>query len=133
MWNLKSITRATVLAVAASMVAVAPVSAQTLIESYRAYIGWADLHNSKGARLTTPIQVLRQDRANVHRFGISQAGDEWDSLFGDYDMRSAMERWARNGAIGPQARYYLNNGGGPILVRVFKRNNGARFIRVTAP
>lgn len=75
----------------AALMAASPTMAQDVVGTYVAYIGRADLFNSNGQRLDAPWQVLRQDRANFHRFGISQPGDEWDPFFGSIDNRAAME------------------------------------------
>ena len=105
--------------------------AQDLIGSYSAYIGWDDLHNSKGARLTAPWQVVRQDRANFHRFGISQPGDQWDPFFSSYENRAAMERMIMNGTIEPSAAQILMQGGATVLVRIYGSGGMGNSIRVT--
>ena len=74
-----------------------PTIAQDLVGSYVAYIGRDDLYSSKGVRLTEPWQILRQDRANYHRFGIRQRGDESDSFFNNMENRGIMERMIMNG------------------------------------
>ena len=94
----------------------APAAAQSPMGSYQAFVGQADLVNSRGERLTEAWQVLRQDRANVHRFGIRQPGDEIDPYFGSLDGRAAMERMLQGGAIpGPVAGAIM---GGGVAVRV---------------
>ncbi len=108
-----------------------PLSAQELIGSYAAYIGQDDLYNSRGARLTEPWQVLRQDRANYHRFGISQPGDEWDPFFGDMNNRAAMERMIMNGRIDPAARQGLLRGDTTVVVRIYGRDNIGQYVEVT--
>ena len=105
--------------------------AQELIGSYVAYIGAPDLHNSKGARLTQPWQVLRQDRANFHRYGISQPGDEFDPFFGSIDNRKIMERMVMNGSIDPQAAKRLMNGGATVFVRIYGSGNIGTSLTVT--
>lgn len=119
-----------VLAVMALSLASA-VQADSLIGSYVAYIGHADLYNSSGARLTEPWQVLRQDRANYHKFGISQPGDEWDSFFGSVDNRAAMERMIMNGRIDPGAAQILLNGGATVFVRIYGERSIGRHVQVT--
>lgn len=119
-----------VLAVMALSLASA-VQADSLIGSYVAYIGRADLYNSSGARLTEPWQVLRQDRANYHKFGISQPGDEWDSFFGSVDNRAAMERMIMNGRIDPGAAQILLNGGATVFVRIYGEGSIGRHVQVT--
>lgn len=102
--------------------------ADSLIGQYTAYIGRDDLYNSSGARLSEPWQVLRQDRANYHRFGVSQPGDEWDPFFADIDNRAAMERMVMNGYINPSAARNLVNGGAMVVVRIY--GDGGRGNRV---
>lgn len=108
-----------------------PAAAQALIGSYTAYIGRDDLYNSKGARLGEPWQVLRQDRANFHRFGIAQPGDEWDPFFGSIENRAAMERMIMNGRIDPAARRNLLQGGATVFVRIYGSGGVGRYLDVT--
>ena len=60
------------------------------IGSYGAYLGPEDLVNSKGVRLTTVGQIVQQDRANYHRFGIRHQWDEYDPWFGTQGNRAAI-------------------------------------------
>lgn len=108
-----------------------PAAADDLIGAYVAYIGKADLTNSKGKRLREPWQVLRQDRANYHRYGISQAGDEWDPFFGSIDNRAAMEQMVMNGKIDPRAAKNLVNGGATVFVRIYGRGSLGTSVQVT--
>lgn len=121
-----------VLTIVVAAVAALPaaVSAQELIGSYVAYIGQQDLYNSKGARLSAPWQVLRQDRANFHRFRISQPGDEWDPFFGAIDNRAAMERMIMKGYINPQAARNVMNGGAMVIVEIYGRGNTGTSVNV---
>lgn len=117
---------------AAGLIALStPVSAQDLIGAYTAFISNNDLYNSRGARLTQPWQVLRQDRANYHRFGIRQPGDEWDPFFGSMENRAAMERMIMNGSIDPVARQNLLQGGATVFVRIYGSGGVGRYVNVT--
>ncbi|MEN9061859.1 MULTISPECIES: hypothetical protein [Ponticoccus] len=108
-----------------------PASAQDVVASYAAYIGDRDLFNSNGERLTAPAQVLRQDRANYHRFGIAQAGDEWDPLFGSADNRAAMESMVNAGSIEPGAAQILMSGGAMVLVQIFGSGGVGTSVQVS--
>jgi len=105
--------------------------ADEIIGSYVAYIGRDDLYNSKGARLKEPWQILRQDRANYHRFGISQSGDEWDPFFGNIDNRAIMERMIMNGSISSSARNGLVQGGATVFVRIYGSGSHGKSVKVT--
>ena len=108
----------------------APLSAQDLLGQYTAFIANDDLYNSSGARLSEPWQVLRQDRANYHRFGIRQPGDQWDPWFGDLDNRAAMERMVMQGRIDPVARRNILNGGAMVQVFIYGRNGVGTYVDV---
>ena len=64
--------------------------AQPLLR-YRARIGPQDHLNSRGDELHSAGGILRQDRANVHRFGVRDSEDEVDSMFHDQERRSWLE------------------------------------------
>jgi hypothetical protein len=113
-----------------AMLLAGPVLAQDLIGSYAAYIGEDDLYNSEGARLTEPWQVLRQDRANFHRFGISQDGDEWDPFFEDANNREAMENMIRRGYIDPDAERMILSGGAMVYVNVYGAGGVGDYVEV---
>lgn len=121
----------TLLTALALSLAAATAQAQDLIGTYTAYIGEDDLYNSKGARLSEPWQVLRQDRANFHRFGRSQHGDEWDGFFGSIENRGAMERMIMNGYINPAAARNLINGGATVYVEIYGRGGYVDYLNVT--
>ncbi|PID37165.1 MAG: hypothetical protein CR993_01760 [Rhodobacterales bacterium] len=114
-----------------SLLGGAPAMAQDVIDSYVAYIGRADLYNSKGTRLRQPWQILRQDRANFHRFGISQDGDEWDSFFASMKNRGIMERMVRDGYIEPSAARAIVGGGAYVLVRIYGHGSRGEYVGVT--
>lgn len=107
-----------------------PALADELIEEYNAYIGQDDLFNSDGMQLTQPWQVIRQDRANYHRFGISQPGDDDDSFFASAKNRERAERMIRNGTITRDARNALLGGDVTINVQIWRGDDGD-YINVT--
>ncbi|WP_112313208.1 hypothetical protein [Pseudogemmobacter bohemicus] len=119
-----------ILATALGLGLAAPVAAQELLEEYTAYIGPADLVNSKGKRLTQPWQILRQDRANFHKFGKGDPGDEWDSFFGDVKNRDAMEKMLMGGTMSKGARQAIVNGGAVVVVQIWGRGGTGNFITV---
>ena len=107
-----------------------PVAAQSLIADYSAFVGSQDLSNSNGARLTQPWQVIRQDRANVHRFGITQPGDDWDPVFGDFNARGQLEGLLSRGFISGEASDAILRGNVRIRVRVFGQGTVPERIEV---
>ena len=70
----------------------APALAQNgYVTSYCATLSYDDHFASDGYPLDTAAQVIRQDRANVHEFGVSDPGDEYESVFGNKDYRAWLE------------------------------------------
>lgn len=107
-----------------------PAAAQQLLASYAAHIGVDDLYNSQGARLTEPWQVLRQDRANFHRFGISQFEDEWDPIFHSIEARAQFEQLIRAGRIDPNARRMILAGNATVYVEVWGWGDSLHSVNV---
>ncbi len=102
----------------------------TLLDSYVAYVGEDDLYNSSGKRLDQPWQIIRQDRANFHRFGIRDRLDENDGFFASSANRDAMERMLARGTISNSARRAIVGGGAVIQVDVLSAN-GRDWVEVT--
>lgn len=127
MKNRSAFLLATVLAVGLST---GVARADRLVEEYNAYIGEEDLYNSYGERLSEPWQIVRQDRANYHRFGTSQPGDEGDSFFGSAANREKAERMIEHGTIETRAARALVRGNVLINVQIFRGADGD-YINVT--
>ena len=100
------------------------------IGSYTAYIGREDLFASDGVRLTQPWQILRQDRANVHRFGIRQSGDSGDGFFASANNRAAMERMVMQGRISPAAARAIVSGGSMVQVTLYGTGDSVRYLDI---
>lgn len=90
-----------------------------LLDSYVAFIGPNDHFNSKGGRLTEPWQIIRQDRANYHRFRVRDPGDEGDIFFSSMANRGRMERMILNGYINPNAAWRIVNENVWIQVEIY--------------
>ena len=107
-----------------------PAHADPLIAEYNAYIGEDDLYNSNGERLSEPWQVIRQERANFHKFGIRQDGDEDDDFFSILENRARAERMIRDGTMTRSARALLLEGNVMINVKVFEGSDGD-YLQIT--
>lgn len=101
-----------------------------LLESYRAYIGRSDLFNSSGVRLTRPWQIIRQDRANVHLYGVRDRGDQLDSFFADAANRQIMEGMLQNGKMSAEAAQMIILGDVWIDVEIYGSGGIGRWIDV---
>ncbi|WP_415183761.1 lysozyme inhibitor LprI family protein [Phaeovulum sp.] len=112
--------------------AIAPVHAQQLLDSYTAVISIEDRVNSKGSPLTSLAQILAQDRANVHRFGIRQQGDVIDATFGSSEARGRFAELLARGMLGPGVAEAIARGSAPLLnVQVYGSAGRPYYLSVT--
>jgi hypothetical protein len=118
------------LAIAATAWMPAPAQAQQLVGSYVALLSEADHLNSNGQRLTSAAAIIRQDRANFHRFGIRDAEDQDDTFFADEGNRAALEQMLERGRADPGVISRIVNGTALIKVDIYRGVSGP-FIRVT--
>jgi hypothetical protein len=112
------------------LAAVSAAHAQEVLDEYSAYISENDLHNSNGDRLRQPWQIIRQDRANVHRYGLADADDEGDYYFADADNRALLESLVAEGHISRAAGRAIVQGDVWIYVQVFGRGDRASHVTV---
>jgi len=115
------------------MAATAPqAAAQELIASYMAHLSSRDHFNSRGGRLRNAAAIIRQDRANFHRFGLRDPADEWDSFFSSISNRARMENMLNNGTSDPGTRSLIVNGTPIVKVEIYGRGSRGIYIRVLA-
>jgi|HigsolmetaAR202D_1030399.scaffolds.fasta_scaffold55423_2 hypothetical protein len=105
-------------------------SAQELITTYTAQLSQRDHFNSNGQRLTTAAAIIRQDRANYHRFGRRDAADEWDPVFGDMAARARMEALLNAGTSHPSAIQAIVNGTPIVTVEVWGHAGRIAYVNV---
>jgi hypothetical protein len=115
---------------AQSRITAGPGLTNSPVEEYSAYIGEDDLYNSSGARLIKPWQIIRQDRANFHRWGIVDAGDEYDSFFADELNRAALENMLANGEMSRAAANAIVGGGAWIHVQIYGQDRTGYYVAV---
>jgi len=125
-----AIAMAIVLAAILAIGAPPSAQAQQLIGSYVALLSEADHFNSSGQRLTSAAAVIRQDRANFHRFGIKDPQDEGDAFFADEGNRAALEQMLERGRAEPGVIARIVNGTPLIRVEIYRGASGP-FIKVT--
>ena len=117
-------TRSTALAtiLAAAALFAGPASADQLLGSYVARISSNDHQASDGYPLASAAQMVRQDRANYHKFHRRDRDDENDVWFRGNDDRARLERMLqRPGAMSGPVRRAISNGEPLIQVDVYTR------------
>jgi hypothetical protein len=89
-----------------------------------------DIHNSKGVRITDPVLVLMQDRANVHRFG-NPDGDDVDQFFREPENRAKIRSYLERGSFPQDVKNSILIGKGEkFRVRIYKNNVGKNCVDV---
>ncbi|KIM07229.1 MAG: hypothetical protein KU38_10875 [Sulfurovum sp. FS08-3] len=88
-------------------------------EVYYAKIGYNDKINSYGERLGSVADILRQDRANYHKFFVRDREDSGDRFFAYPDNRERMASMLRNGYISPATRDAIMYGNPVVRVTIY--------------
>lgn len=79
-------------------VLITPAPAGELLDRYVARLSAADHYNSKGVRLDNPAAIIRQDRANFHKYGKRDPEDQSDRYFATAKNRQWLENMLRGSA-----------------------------------
>ncbi|SHO80979.1 Mll7437 protein [hydrothermal vent metagenome] len=93
--------------------------AQNPREIYMARISENDKYNSRGMRLNSVAAIIRQDRANYHKFYIRDRGDSTDDFFSSKRNRGILERMLRRGYISRATRNAILYGNPLIVVKIY--------------
>lgn len=99
-----------------------PASAGALVDSYTARLSGNDHFNTNGVRLRSAAAIIRQDRANFHKFGQRDEEDTFDSVFGSVSNRSRLEEMLDNGSTSESARRAIVNGTPLIKVNIYSNS-----------
>ena len=99
-----------------------PAMAQTPIETYCAQISDNDKSASDGFALTDAGSILRQDRANYHRFGMPDADDYGDSVFTSPKARENIPAMLDRGDIDASLAREIVNGYPYVCVDIYQRS-----------
>ena len=123
--------RKTLLALGLVLVAATPAAAAELIGSYNAFLSRADHYNSQGERLTSAAAIIRQDRANFHKFGIQDDQDESDNYFDNVNNRAVLEQMLSDGTSDPGVLRRIVNSNVMIHVDIYRSHHHGDYVVVT--
>ena len=109
--------------VLAALAGTTAASADQYLGSYVARISNQDHYASDGYALDTAAQMVRQDRANWHKFGYGDPDDQDDPWFGSTDSRARLERMLnKGGAMNGAVRNAIANGEPLVQVDVYRNS-----------
>lgn len=109
-------------AVAAALISVAGVThvaAQGIVDAYCTRISQNDKVASDGFRLKDAASIIRQDRANFHRFGTADRGDGDDRTFRSAAARARIPALLDNGQTDPSVFREIVRGTPRICVEIY--------------
>ncbi|MBZ0216356.1 MAG: hypothetical protein K8F25_07385 [Fimbriimonadaceae bacterium] len=104
--------------------------AAELLESYQAYLSRNDHYNSRGERLRSAAAIIRQDRANFHRFGLRDDGDDWDSFFENKTNRARLEQMLNEGRAASHVLNEIINSDPVIIVNIYGHGATGTYVEV---
>jgi hypothetical protein len=117
------------LGLAGAVVLIAPAAAEAcssaFLGSYNTRISGRDIVSSAGARLGSVGAIIQQDRANFHRFGRRDRGDQGDDMFRSAESRALIPRWLHD--VPPVVAAAIRRGDAYINVRVYEGCIDATF------
>ncbi|WP_136621383.1 MULTISPECIES: hypothetical protein [Mesorhizobium] len=97
--------------------------ADDMLGSYVARISDRDHQASDGYALDNAAQMVRQDRANWHKFHRRDSDDEGDGWFRTNDQRADLQRMLeRGGAMSSSTKRAIVNGEPLIQVDVYENS-----------
>jgi len=106
-------------AIVASFLCALPAAAQNLRDSYCTRISQNDKFASDGFHLTDAASILRQDRANWHRFGNADAEDQGDNTFSSVSARARIPALLTNGSSNQSTYNRIVNGNPYVCVEIY--------------
>lgn len=104
----------------------ANVLASDYLCSYQARISNDDKFNSSGNYIATQYSrnvvaaIIRQERANFHKFGVRDDEDQGDCVFASKENRARLERWLASGQISANTIRRIVDGTPLIYVDVYR-------------
>jgi hypothetical protein len=99
-----------------------------VVVEYTARIGPDDHFNSHGDRLETVAAILRQDRANMHRFDMPDDEDQSDDYFTDPETRGLFEWLVSRGLTRADTRRAIISGNPLVRVTVYQRRADVEIV-----
>jgi hypothetical protein len=107
----------------ASLLGTVAAHADDMLGSYVARISDRDHQASDGYALDNAAQMVRQDRANWHKFHRRDSDDEADGWFRTNDQRADLQRMLeRGGAMSSSTKRAIVNGEPLIQVEVYENS-----------
>lgn len=119
-----------IIILASSIIGLCVTKADTMVESYQARLSAHDHRNSSGQPLKGAAAIIRQDRANVHKFGIRDPEDQSDRFFQNAKNRETLEQLINRGRSNPGALKAITRGTPLVNVEIYQADNGGNYVNI---
>lgn len=96
-------------------------SQEMMVGSYTARLSSKDHFNSDGVRLKSVADIIRQDRANYHKFNVRDNEDTGDNFFNNKDNRARIAVMLKKGHIDQTTTENILNGTPVVLVNIYNQ------------
>ena len=100
-----------------------------IVAVYSARLSRQDHYASDGVPLESPAAVIRQDRANYHKFHRPDTEDDDDNFFDSAEHRALLERALERGHT-PRTAYRAIMQGTPYITVTIYRDRGGYYVDV---
>lgn len=107
-----------------------PAAADQLIASYVTVLSRHDHYNSSGTRLNSAAAVIAQDRANFHRFGRADPGDEWDGFFTSTGRRQMVDGMLNRAGVASYIRNTIINSEVVVSIEIYSGVGNGPYMTV---
>ncbi|ORE98026.1 hypothetical protein [Aurantimonas sp. 22II-16-19i] len=104
---------------AAGLSLASPAAAQGVVDEYCAQISAHDKVASDGFELTDAASILRQDRANYHKFQDADRADQGDRTFGSSGARARIPALLDNGQTEQSTLRQIVRGNPSVCVEIY--------------
>ena len=106
-----------------SLLLLSPLSyAEEPIDSYATKLSEQDHQNSEGKKLTAVGDILRQDRANYHKYAVRDAEDQADTVFTEAKNRERIPAMLKKGKTDKVTQNSILNGTPVVFVLIYKNH-----------
>lgn len=115
---------------AAGFIGLCASHADTMIESYQARLSARDHRNSSGQPLQGAAAIIRQDRANVHKYRIRDPEDQSDRFFQNAKNRETLEQLINRGRSNAGSLKAITRGTPLVNVEIYQSDNGSNYVNI---
>lgn len=107
----------------------ASVQAEELVVEYQARLSAFDHYSSSDQKLGSVAAIIRQDRANYHKYKVRDEDDQGESFFSSPGNRELLEKWVNEIPMSESDQKVIITGTPLITLRVYSSTEtGQKYV-----